>query len=125
MIIVPSVVKLTHQKIWSIQLVHSGTSPETRKAEHLFVQIEQLHSFLDEWTQSGTLPKESANYLKNYFLNNELKDWDVSDHHLILVLRSLKVQAITGMYGLTLPSVILQAPRNGAKKIMRKLRIGG
>ena len=56
----------------------SGTSPETRKAEHLFVQIEQLHSFLDEWTQSGTLPKESANYLKNYFLNNELKDWDVS-----------------------------------------------
>ena len=56
----------------------SGTSPETRKAEHLFVQIEQLHSFLDEWTQSGTLPQESANYLKNYFLNDELKDWDVS-----------------------------------------------
>ncbi len=56
----------------------SGTTPETRKAEHLFVQIEQLHSFLDEWTQSGTLPPESANYLKNYFLNNELKDWDVS-----------------------------------------------
>ena len=56
----------------------SGTTPETRKAEHLFVQIEQLHSFLDEWTQSGTLPPESANYLKNYFLNEELKDWDVS-----------------------------------------------
>ena len=56
----------------------SGTTPETRKAEHLFVQIEQLHSFLDEWTQSGTLPPESANYLKNYFLNDELKDWDVS-----------------------------------------------
>ena len=33
---------------------------------------------MDEWTQSGTLPKESANYLKNYLLNNELKDWDVS-----------------------------------------------
>ncbi|MDA7681890.1 methionine--tRNA ligase [Verrucomicrobiales bacterium] len=56
----------------------SGTTPETRKAEHLFVQIEQLHSFLDEWTQSGTLPPESANYLKNYFLNDELKDWDIS-----------------------------------------------
>ena len=56
----------------------SGTTPETRKAEHLFVQIEQLHSFLDDWTQSGTLPPESANYLKNYFLNDELKDWDVS-----------------------------------------------
>ena len=44
----------------------------------LNVQIEQLHSFLDDWTQSGTLPPESANYLKNYFLNEELKDWDVS-----------------------------------------------
>ena len=119
MIIVPSVVKLTHQKIWSIQLVHSLNLTRNQKGRTPFVQIEQLHSFLDEWTQSGTLPKESANYLKNYFLNNELKDWDVSDHHLILVLRSLKVRAITGMYGLTLPSVILQAPRNGAKKIMR------
>ena len=56
----------------------SGTTPESRSASHLFVQIEKLHSFLDDWTQSGTLPRESANYLKNYFLNEELKDWDVS-----------------------------------------------
>ena len=56
----------------------SGTTPEIRKATHLFVQIEKLHDFLDEWTQSGTLPKESANYLKGYFLHEPLKDWDIS-----------------------------------------------
>ncbi len=26
----------------------------------------------------GTLPEESANYLKNYFLNEPLHDWDIS-----------------------------------------------
>ena len=56
----------------------SGTTPESRSASHLFVQVEKLHGFLEEWTQSGTLPKESANYLKNYFLDKELKDWDIS-----------------------------------------------
>ncbi len=56
----------------------SGTKPETRKAKHLFVRIEQLHGFLSEWTQSGTLPPESANYLANFFLNKPLRDWDVS-----------------------------------------------
>ena len=56
----------------------SGTRPETRSATHLFVTIEKLHAFLDEWTQSGTLPPESANYLKNYFLDKELKPWDIS-----------------------------------------------
>lgn len=56
----------------------SGSTPEIRKALHLFVQIEKLHDFLDEWTQSGTLPPESANYLKNFFLNEPLRDWDIS-----------------------------------------------
>jgi len=56
----------------------SGSTPEVRKAKHLFVQIEKLHGFLDEWTQSGTLPTESANYLKGYFLNEPLRDWDIS-----------------------------------------------
>ncbi len=56
----------------------SGTRPEIRSAKHLFVQIEQLHGFLEEWTQSGSLPAESANYLKNFFLAEPLKDWDVS-----------------------------------------------
>lgn len=56
----------------------SGTRPEIRKAMHLFVQIEQLHEFLDEWTQSGTLPQESANYLRSFFLSEPLRDWDIS-----------------------------------------------
>lgn len=56
----------------------SGTTPEIRAANHLFVQIEKLHDFLNEWTQSGTLPTESANYLKNFFLNEPLRDWDIS-----------------------------------------------
>lgn len=56
----------------------SGTTPEIRSAKHLFVQIEKLHDFLTDWTQSGTLPPESANYLKNFFLNEPLRDWDIS-----------------------------------------------
>ena len=56
----------------------SDARPEIRKALHLFVQIEQLHAFLDEWTQSGTLQSESANYIKNYFLHEPLQDWDIS-----------------------------------------------
>ncbi len=56
----------------------SGTRPEIRSAKHLFVQTEQLHDFLTEWTQSGVMPKESANYLKNYFLAEPLQDWDIS-----------------------------------------------
>jgi methionyl-tRNA synthetase len=56
----------------------SGTRPEVRRAPHLFVQIEKLHPFLNEWTQSGALPPESANYLKHYFLQEPLLDWDIS-----------------------------------------------
>ncbi|MEM6915527.1 MAG: methionine--tRNA ligase [Verrucomicrobiota bacterium] len=56
----------------------SGTTPELRKAVHLFVDVEKKHSFLDEWTQSGALPPESANYLKGFFLNEPLKKWDIS-----------------------------------------------
>ncbi len=56
----------------------SKSRPEIRKATHLFVQIEQLHAFLEEWTQSGTLQPESANYIRNYFLHQPLQDWDIS-----------------------------------------------
>ena len=57
----------------------SGATPEVRSAEHLFVQIEQLHGFLDEWTQDGKhLQAEVANYLKGHFLGDPLRDWDVS-----------------------------------------------
>ena len=57
----------------------SGAKPELRTAKHLLVEIEQLHSFLEEWTQSGEhLQPEIANYLKGHFLGNPLRDWDVS-----------------------------------------------
>ncbi len=59
--------------------VHSGATPEVRSAMHLFVQLEQLHEFLDQWTQSGEhLQSEVANYLKGHFLGEPLRDWDVS-----------------------------------------------
>ena len=57
----------------------SNTKPELREAEHVFVEIEQLHDFLTEWTQSGDhLQPEIANFLKSNFLSEGLRDWDVS-----------------------------------------------
>jgi methionyl-tRNA synthetase len=59
--------------------VFSGARPEIRSARHLFVQIEKLHSFLEDWTQnSGALQPEVANYLAKHFLCEPLRDWDVS-----------------------------------------------
>ncbi len=57
----------------------SGATPEPRTARHLFVQLEKLHDFLEEWSQSGDhLQTEVANYLKGHFLNEPLRDWDIS-----------------------------------------------
>lgn len=57
----------------------SGARPELRGSSHLFVQLERLHAFLDDWTQCGRhLQPEVANYLKGHFLNEPLRDWDVS-----------------------------------------------
>jgi len=57
----------------------SGATPEMRSAEHLFVNVESEHAFLDTWTQTGAhLEPSVANYLKGYFLGQPLRDWDVS-----------------------------------------------
>ncbi|MFM9117487.1 MAG: methionine--tRNA ligase [Planctomycetota bacterium] len=57
----------------------SGARPEIRSARHLFVELEKMHDFLQEWTQSGDhLQSEVANYLQGNFLNEPLRDWDVS-----------------------------------------------
>ncbi len=65
----------------------SGTRPEIRTAKHLFIELEQLHDFLFEWTQRGDhLQPEVANYLKGHFLGDPeskegskvLRDWDIS-----------------------------------------------
>jgi methionyl-tRNA synthetase len=71
--------------------VHSGMTPESKTVPHWFVQIEDLHAFLDEWTQSGDhLQPEIAKFLQGNFLKNPvdpkdpskgvqpLRDWDVS-----------------------------------------------
>jgi methionyl-tRNA synthetase len=57
----------------------SGAKPEVRTSPHLFIELEKLHPFLDEWTQSGDhLQSEIANYLKGHFLGEPLRDWDIS-----------------------------------------------
>ena len=57
----------------------SNTAPEIRSADHLFVNIDRLREFLNDWTQSGDhLQPEVANYLKGHFLGEPLRDWDVS-----------------------------------------------
>ena len=65
----------------------SGSTPEVRTAPHLFIELEQLHGFLEEWTQNDDhLQPETANYLKGHFLGDaqgaegrkQLRDWDIS-----------------------------------------------
>ena len=57
----------------------SGATPELRSMAHLFIELEQLHGFLNEWTQSQEpLQPEVANYLKGHFLHQPLRDWDIS-----------------------------------------------
>ena len=66
----------------------SGATPELRTSRHKYIQLEKLHGFLEEWSQSGDhLQPEVANYLKGHFLGEtgsdenppkELRDWDVT-----------------------------------------------
>ncbi|MDO4559021.1 MAG: methionine--tRNA ligase, partial [Planctomycetia bacterium] len=57
----------------------SGDTPELRTEKHLFFELEKLHGFLNEWTQcGGHLQPSIAEYLKNFFLNEPLRDWDIS-----------------------------------------------
>jgi len=67
----------------------SDSIPEVRKSRHLFVRFEPMRDFIEEWTQSGTLPEQSSKYIANFLLAEkdpdtgemkakELPDWDVS-----------------------------------------------
>jgi methionyl-tRNA synthetase len=57
----------------------SGTTPELRSANHVFIRLEKLQDFLVEWTQAeGNLQPEVVNYLKGAFLGEPLWDWDIS-----------------------------------------------
>lgn len=57
----------------------SNAVPELRSADHLFIELEQLRPFLEDWSQNGGhLQPEVARYLKGNFLGDPLRDWDVS-----------------------------------------------
>jgi len=57
----------------------SDATPEIRSSPHLFIELEKLHGFLEDWTQSGHhLQPEIANYVKGHFLGEPLRDWDIS-----------------------------------------------
>ena len=57
----------------------SGAIPEIRSAEHLFVTLEAMHGFLQQWTRdSGALDPRIFNYLSGHFLGEPLRDWDIS-----------------------------------------------
>lgn len=59
--------------------VFTGTTPELKDSQQFFVKLEPMQEMLTEWTQnSGALQGEVANYLKGYFLDKALQDWDVS-----------------------------------------------
>ncbi len=59
--------------------VLSGTKPELRRAPHLFVDLEQMRTFLDQWTQNtDVLQPEVRNYLAGQFLHEPLRPWDIS-----------------------------------------------
>ncbi|MEQ9409723.1 MAG: methionine--tRNA ligase [Fuerstiella sp.] len=69
----------TPAELLNPQSTLSGATPEIRSARHLFIELEQLHDFLNNWTQSGKhLQPEVANYLKGHFLGDPLRDWDIS-----------------------------------------------
>lgn len=57
----------------------TGATPEVRSAPHLFVEINQLRDFLIDWTQNPDhLQPQVARYLKEQFLGDDLRDWDIS-----------------------------------------------
>lgn len=54
----------------------SSATPILKSASHLFITVEKLREFLDEWTQSGDhLQLEVANYLNGHFLSSSIPDF--------------------------------------------------
>jgi methionyl-tRNA synthetase len=57
----------------------TGARPEVRSCPHLFIELDQLHEFLEDWVDStDALQGEVINKLKSDFLHEPLRDWDVS-----------------------------------------------
>ena len=59
--------------------VISGTTPVLKESEHFFFRLsdQKCVHFLKQWTRSGSLQKEAANKLDEWF-DAGLSDWDIS-----------------------------------------------
>lgn len=55
----------------------SGTVPVRRLSEHYFFKLGDCTEFLQQWTRSGTLQREAANKLDEWFKVG-LQNWDIS-----------------------------------------------
>ncbi|MDA8328536.1 MAG: methionine--tRNA ligase [Betaproteobacteria bacterium] len=55
----------------------SGTVPVRRLSEHYFFKLGDCTEFLQHWTRSGTLQREAANKLDEWFKVG-LQNWDIS-----------------------------------------------
>lgn len=55
----------------------SGTQPEERASEHYFFRLGDFEVQLRQWARSGSLQKEVANKLDEWF-EAGLKEWDIS-----------------------------------------------
>jgi len=55
----------------------SGAKPEDRESEHYFFRLGDFEDMLKEWTRSGSLQREVANKLDEWF-EAGLKEWDIS-----------------------------------------------
>ncbi len=55
----------------------SGTPPEQRESEHLFVQLGKFTDMLQEWVSGDFMQPEARNKLKEWF-EVGLQDWDIS-----------------------------------------------
>jgi methionyl-tRNA synthetase len=55
----------------------SGARPEERETEHYFFRLGDFEDMLKQWTRGGSLQKEVANKLGEWF-EAGLKEWDIS-----------------------------------------------
>jgi methionyl-tRNA synthetase len=55
----------------------SGAKPEDRESEHYFFRLGDFETMLKNWTRAGSLQKEVANKLDEWF-EAGLKEWDIS-----------------------------------------------
>ncbi len=55
----------------------SGATPILRESEHYFFDLPAFEGMLQEWIESGSLPQEVANKMREWF-ESGLQQWDIS-----------------------------------------------